>query len=63
MRRVQTGQRVGERIEIVSGLDSGARIVVRGGAFLNDGDLVRTTENLDQNKPPALIAPAQAASK
>ena len=63
MHRVQTGQRVGERIEIVSGLEASARIVVRGGAFLNDGDLVRITEDLEQNKAPALIAPARAASK
>ncbi|KQR43065.1 efflux RND transporter periplasmic adaptor subunit [Acidovorax sp. Leaf160] len=41
MRRVQTGQRVGDRVEVASGLAEGVRIVERGGAFLNDGDLVR----------------------
>ncbi len=41
MRRVQTGQRSSDRIEITSGLEPHARIVQRGGAFLNDGDLVR----------------------
>lgn len=61
MRRVQTGQRVGERIEIVSGLEGDARIVGRGGAFLNDGDLVHTTDDSEQNKAPDLAAPAQAA--
>ncbi len=41
MVRVQTGQRSGEAVEITSGLAATAQIVVRGGAFLNDGDLVR----------------------
>jgi len=63
LRRVQTGQRVGERVEIVSGLAEGVRIVARGGAFLNDGDLVRITENSEQKPAPALAAPMQAASK
>ena len=63
LRRVQIGQRVGERVEIASGLEPSARVVARGGAFLNDGDLVRVTENIEKKKAPALIAPAQAASK
>lgn len=41
MVRVQTGQRTGDSVEITSGLSAGASIVARGGAFLNDGDLVR----------------------
>lgn len=41
MLRVQTGQRTGDSVEITSGLNAGASIVARGGAFLNDGDLVR----------------------
>ncbi|MBF5004913.1 efflux RND transporter periplasmic adaptor subunit [Diaphorobacter caeni] len=41
MVRVQTGQRTGETVEITSGLKPDASIVARGGAFLNDGDLVR----------------------
>ena len=41
MLRVQTGQRTGETVEITSGLQPDASIVARGGAFLNDGDLVR----------------------
>ncbi|MGP1683294.1 MAG: efflux RND transporter periplasmic adaptor subunit [Giesbergeria sp.] len=63
LRRVQIGQRVGERVEIVSGLKADTRIVARGGAFLNDGDLVHITEDSKQKQAPALIAPAQAASK
>ncbi|MFZ4287262.1 efflux RND transporter periplasmic adaptor subunit [Variovorax sp. HJSM1_2] len=61
MRRVVTGQRVGDRVEIASGLTPEAKIVVRGGAFLNDGDLVK----VQATAPAAATAasPATAASK
>ncbi len=39
--RVETGRRVDARVEILSGLAPAARVVASGGAFLNDGDLVR----------------------
>jgi RND family efflux transporter MFP subunit len=39
--KVATGRRIGERIEIVSGLKPDALVVVSGAGFLNDGDLVR----------------------
>jgi RND family efflux transporter MFP subunit len=48
MVRVQTGQRTGDVVEITSGLAATASVVARGGAFLNDGDLVRV-----QAAPPA----------
>ncbi|WP_374360842.1 efflux RND transporter periplasmic adaptor subunit [Pseudoduganella danionis] len=38
--RVQPGRRLGERIEVLNGLNSDTQIVVRGAGFLNDGDLV-----------------------
>jgi len=41
LRRVDTGRRRGEAIEIVRGLRGSERLVRRGGAFLNDGDVVR----------------------
>lgn len=69
MRRVQTGQRVGDRVEVVSGLQPTVRIVERGGAFLNDGDLVRvqaaaaTPAGSAQKPAAAQSTPAQAASK
>lgn len=50
MRRVQTGQRSGQRVEITSGLAPEARIVQQGGAFLNDGDLVRVAAESDKNQ-------------
>ncbi|MBP8024536.1 MAG: efflux RND transporter periplasmic adaptor subunit [Chromatiaceae bacterium] len=40
-RKVETGRRGEGRVEILSGLDTAARIVAAGGAFLNDGDRVR----------------------
>jgi multidrug efflux pump subunit AcrA (membrane-fusion protein) len=39
-RKVATGRREGDRIEIVEGLDADATVVAAGAAFLNDGDLV-----------------------
>jgi HlyD family secretion protein len=41
--KVQAGRRVGDRVEIASGLPAGAapRIVVQGAGFLNDGDVVK----------------------
>lgn len=52
--KVQTGRRVGERVEIVDGLKSDARIVASGAGFLADGDLVKVV--------PASSAPAAAGS-
>ena len=39
--KVSVGRRVGDRIEIVNGLDTGSRVVASGGGFLADGDTVR----------------------
>ena len=60
MTRVQTGQRYGDATEITSGLKPDARVVVRGGAFLNDGDLVRVVADA---APVAPAAPSSAASQ
>ncbi|WP_028101684.1 efflux RND transporter periplasmic adaptor subunit [Pseudoduganella violaceinigra] len=49
--KVQPGRRIGDRIEVLSGLATDALIVAAGAGFLNDGDLVRNTG-----------APAQAAA-
>lgn len=38
--KVQTGRRRGADVEILEGVDEGARVALAGGAFLNDGDLV-----------------------
>lgn len=39
--KVSLGRRLGERVEVVSGLNADTPIVVQGAGFLNDGDLVR----------------------
>lgn len=54
--KVQTGRRVGERVEITSELPRDARIVAQGAGFLNDGDLVREIET------PAAQSTANAAA-
>ena len=63
MRRVQTGERAGARVEVLSGLAEGAAVVARGGAFLNDGDLVRVEPDSKPKQPPAPSSQAQAATK
>jgi RND family efflux transporter MFP subunit len=42
--KVQTGRRVGDRIEIRGGLEAGTPVVASGVAFLADGDLVRVVD-------------------
>ena len=42
--KVETGRRVGDRVEITTKLPDDARIVVQGAGFLNDGDLVRVVD-------------------
>ena len=54
--KVDTGRRLGERIEVVKGLAPDAQVVVSGAGFLNDGDLVR-------NAPAAQPAPAAATAE
>jgi len=39
--RVETGRRLGDHMEVVSGLTAGVRVVNEGAGFLNDGDKVR----------------------
>jgi len=39
--KVQAGRRLGERIEVLSGLAPDALVVVEGAGFLNEGDMVR----------------------
>ena len=38
--KVQTGRRLGDRVEITSGIKPDAELVASGAGFLNDGDLV-----------------------
>ncbi|MES1980921.1 MAG: efflux RND transporter periplasmic adaptor subunit [Pseudomonadota bacterium] len=38
--KVQTGRRIGDRVEVLGGIDADADMVASGAGFLNDGDLV-----------------------
>ena len=42
--KVQTGRQSGDRVEVLGGLKSDARVVASGGAFLNHGDTVRVVD-------------------
>ena len=42
--KVETGRRVGDRVEIKGELPKDAKVVVQGAGFLNDGDLVRVVD-------------------
>jgi multidrug efflux pump subunit AcrA (membrane-fusion protein) len=42
-RQVQTGRRLGDMVEITSGITAQALLVHSGGAFLKDGDPVQWT--------------------
>ncbi|MBU6382428.1 MAG: efflux RND transporter periplasmic adaptor subunit [Betaproteobacteria bacterium] len=43
-RKVKAGAIIGDQVEILEGIEAGALVVARGGAFLNDGDLVSTAK-------------------
>ncbi len=46
--KVELGRRVGERVEIVAGLDAAARVVESGAGFLADGDAVKVVEGISK---------------
>ncbi|MBB5207041.1 efflux RND transporter periplasmic adaptor subunit [Chiayiivirga flava] len=43
-KRIEVGRLVGERLEVLSGVDEGERVVERGAGFLSDGDRVRVVD-------------------
>jgi RND family efflux transporter MFP subunit len=43
--KVTVGRRVGDRVEITGGIEASARVIVSGGAFLGEGDLVRVVDD------------------
>lgn len=42
--KVQTGRRLGDRVEILDGISPDATLVVSGAGFLNEGDLVKVVQ-------------------
>jgi len=61
--KIETGRRVGERVEILTQLPADAQVVVQGAGFLNDGDLVRVADAATAAAAaPATIRPTSAAA-
>ncbi|QEI08148.1 efflux RND transporter periplasmic adaptor subunit [Pigmentiphaga aceris] len=58
--KVRTGRRLGDQVEIVEGLPADAHVVVRGAAFLTDGDLVRITDDAAASGAAGSASPAAA---
>ena len=42
--KVRVGQRAGDRIEVLAGVNASSKVVAAGGAFLGDGDLVKVVQ-------------------
>lgn len=59
MRRVTTGQRAGDRIAIAEGVKPAMKLVERGAAFLNDGDVVQVQVQGQPASAAAAPAPKQ----
>ncbi|MGB9988438.1 efflux RND transporter periplasmic adaptor subunit [Pseudoduganella rhizocola] len=55
--KIQPGRRIGDRIEVLSGIDANTTVVQSGAGFLNDGDLVAVSNG----RPAAAPAPVRAA--
>jgi HlyD family secretion protein len=43
-RKIETGRRVGERVEVLQGLKAQEAVAVQGAGFLNEGDLVKLAQ-------------------
>ena len=59
--QVQTGRRVGDQVEVLSGITPEATLVVQGAGFLNDGDLVQVAAPAASSAATA-ATPSPAAS-
>ena len=58
--KVRTGRRLGDRVELLDGIQPEATLVVNGAGFLNDGDLVKVPT---AGTPSAAAANTNAAAK
>lgn len=50
-RKVEVGRRVGDRVEVLSGVDADTVVAVRGAGFLNDADRVRVVDEAPTGAP------------
>ncbi|XAH23258.1 efflux RND transporter periplasmic adaptor subunit [Xylophilus sp. GW821-FHT01B05] len=65
-RKVQTGRRIGNQVEITSGLQASEAVVAQGAGFLNDRDIVRVvaaTSTSASKVPSAHATPGLSATK
>jgi multidrug efflux pump subunit AcrA (membrane-fusion protein) len=61
--KVQTGRRVGERVELLDGVGAEALLVASGAGFLNDGDLVKVAPGSLSNPALSPVKPDASAIK
>ena len=61
--KVQTGRRMGERVELLEGVGAEALLVASGAGFLNDGDLVKVAPGLATNPASSPAKPDVPAIK
>ncbi|MDO9197251.1 efflux RND transporter periplasmic adaptor subunit, partial [Rhodoferax sp.] len=67
--KLQTGRRVGDRVEVLNGVAADAVLVASGAGFLNDGDLVKAVPaaaaapKIASNTAPAPVFSASSAIK
>jgi RND family efflux transporter MFP subunit len=61
--KVQTGRRMGERVELLEGVGAEALLVASGAGFLNDGDLVKVAPGLATNPASSPAKPDVSAIK
>ena len=63
--KLQIGRRVGDRVEVLNGIDASAVLVASGAGFLNDGDLVKVAPAATSasNQTPAPVLQAQTAAQ
>ncbi|TDP71321.1 RND family efflux transporter MFP subunit [Roseateles toxinivorans] len=59
--KVQTGRRLGDRIEVLGGVDAAAKVVTSGAGFLSEGDAVRVVAAPVAPAPVAAAAPTTVA--
>jgi HlyD family secretion protein len=58
--KVQTGRRIGDRVEILDGIKAGETVVATGAAFLTDGDTVRVVAGASAAPNTSPVTPAAA---
>ena len=59
-RRIETGTVRNGRVEVVSGVQPGDRVVERGAGFLKDGDRIRVVESVEPGSTSTARAPSGA---